>query len=68
MKKGAGIVLAIIGAICTVIGFIKINSWEYALAVELGVDTSRMQMVLYGGIAALLIGIVLIVGEVRKEK
>ena len=68
MKKGAGIVLTIIGAICAVIGIVKMNSWEYALAAELGMDTTQVQMVLYGGIAVLLIGIVLIVTEIHKEK
>ena len=68
MKKGAGIVLTIIGAICAIIGIVKMNSWEYALAAELGMDTTQVQMILYGGIAALLIRIVLIVVETHKEK
>lgn len=50
MKKGAGIVLTIIGAICAIIGIVKMNSWEYALAAELGMDTTQVQMILYGGI------------------
>lgn len=66
--KGAGLVLTIGGAICAVVGYIKISSWEYQLAGAIGVPTgSGPSVALYGGISALVIGaILLIVGMSRK--
>lgn len=67
MKLG-GIVLAIIGAICTTVGIVKTNSWEYRLANAFGAQPSGVGFLLYGGIVIVIVGIILIAKGIKQEK
>ena len=66
--KGLGILLTIAGAICAVIGYMKTSSWEYQLAGAFGASTgSGAKMALYGGIAALVVGVILLIAGSNKK-
>lgn len=66
--KIAGFLLTVAGAICGVIGFVKMDSWEYQLMAELGVADSRVAILLYGGIAMLAAGIILLLVTFLKGR
>lgn len=60
--KLTGLLLTIAGAISAVIGYIKLDSWEYKVANAFGASMSPVPTIaLYGGIAALIIGIILLI-------
>ena len=63
-----GIILSIAGAICAVIGYIQYSSWEYQLASAFGGGDAGPQVLLYGGAAALVVGIIMLISGVGKEK
>ena len=58
--KILGWLLCIAGAIAATYGLVQSNSWEYQLEGALGADTTNIQVLLYGGIASALIGLILI--------
>lgn len=70
MKKTWGIILTILGAIGATYGLVETNSWEYQLAVGLGVQSSEITMIqccLYGGIVVLVVGIILLAIGISKD-
>lgn len=68
MAKWIGSLLAIAGVICTTIGIVKSCSWEYKLATGLGVAVPEVQVILYGGISILVIGIICLIISQKKSQ
>lgn len=68
MAKWIGSLLAIAGVICTTIGIVKSCSWEYKLATGLSVAVPEVQVILYGGIAILVIGIICLIISQKKSQ
>lgn len=66
--KGIGLLLTVAGAICAVIGYMKTSSWEYKMADAFGAPmSSTPTILLYGGIAALVIGVVILIAGNNKK-
>lgn len=66
--KMLGWLLCIAGAAAATYGFVQTNSWEYQLAGAFGADTSNIQFILYGGIASVVIGLILVVCDADNQK
>ena len=66
--KGLGVIMTIVGAILGIIGYIKCSSWEYQLASAYGLGGSGVKVMLCGGIALLVLGLILLFAGGRSEK
>ncbi len=59
--KVLGILLMVAGGVCTAIGYTEMESWEYKLGEAFGYTNTTPSLLLYGGIAAVVIGLILLV-------
>ncbi len=66
--KNLGIVLSIVGAICAAVGYIKLSSLEYQLSYALGASDGTPNTLLWIGIVALGVGIIMVISGVRQGK
>ena len=64
-----GIIIAIVGLAASVYAFVQRSSAEYILASAFGHESAAtMDMILYAGIAALVVGVILIIVHFAKNK
>lgn len=66
--KILGIVLSVVGAICGAVGYIQFSSWEYQLTYALGTANETPNALMCIGTVTLVVGIVMIISSVVKEK